>query len=97
MQKALKDPSSAVRTAASRALCRMEMPEDALPVLIHELTKGTQWERLHAAIVLDEIDEQARPVIELGSALRLESEPGVARPCRNIPFLSPRGGICQEQ
>ena len=36
----------------------------ALPILIHELTTGTQWERLHAAIVLDEIDEQARPVVE---------------------------------
>jgi uncharacterized sulfatase len=40
------------------------MPDDALPVLIDELTTGAQWERLHAAIVLDEIDEQARPVIE---------------------------------
>ena len=64
MEKALKDPSSAVRTAASRALCRMDIPDKALPVLINELTQGTQWERLHAAIVLDEIDEQARPVIE---------------------------------
>ncbi len=60
----LKDESSAVRTAASRALCRMGEPADALPVLIHELTTGTQWERLHAANALDEIDEQARPVIE---------------------------------
>jgi arylsulfatase A-like enzyme len=60
----LTDESSAVRTAASRALCRMGEPADALPVLIHELTTGTQWERLHAANALDEIDEQARPVIE---------------------------------
>ena len=64
MQKGLKDPSSAVRTAAARALCSMGEPADALPVLIHELTHGAQWERLAAAIVLDEIDEQARPVIE---------------------------------
>ncbi len=64
MKAALSDESSAVRTAASRALCRFNMPDDALPVLIRELTRGTQWERLHAAIVLDEIDEQARPVIE---------------------------------
>ncbi|MBI1374947.1 MAG: sulfatase-like hydrolase/transferase [Phycisphaera sp.] len=64
MRAMLKDDSSAVRTAAARALCRMDMPDDALPVLIHEMTTGTQWERLHAAIVLDEIDEQARPVIE---------------------------------
>lgn len=62
--KMLGDTSSAVRTAASRALCRMGRPEQALPVLIQELTKGDQWERLQAAIVLDEIDELARPVIE---------------------------------
>ena len=42
----------------------MELPEQALPVLIHEMTTGAQWERLQAAIVLDEIDEQARPVID---------------------------------
>lgn len=59
----LSDSSSAVRTAAARALCRMDRTELALPVLINELTKGAQWERLHAAIVLDEIDEQARPLI----------------------------------
>jgi uncharacterized sulfatase len=64
MGRALGDESSAVRTAAARALCRMGLPEQALPVLIHELTEGTQWERLHAANALDEIDEQARPVIE---------------------------------
>ena len=63
MKAALGDESSAVRTAAARALCRFGMPDDALLVLIRELTEGTQWERLHAAIVLDEIDEQARPVI----------------------------------
>jgi uncharacterized sulfatase len=63
MDRALGDESSAVRTAAARALCRMGLPGKALPVLIHELTEGTQWERLHAANALDEIDEQARPVI----------------------------------
>jgi arylsulfatase A-like enzyme len=64
VQSMLDDESSAVRTAAARALCRMGEPEDALPVLINELTTGTQWERLHAANALDEIDEQARPVID---------------------------------
>lgn len=64
MHKLLADESSAVRTAAARALCRMEQPERALQVLINELTTGAQWERLHAAIVLDEIDEQARPVAD---------------------------------
>ncbi|WP_145208453.1 sulfatase-like hydrolase/transferase [Planctomycetes bacterium TBK1r] len=64
MKTLLTDSSSAVRTAAARALCRMELPEQALPVLIDEMTTGAQWERLQAAIVLDEIDEQARPVID---------------------------------
>ncbi len=64
MATALSDKSSAVRTAAARALCRMGLPDEALPILIQELTKGAQWERLHAANALDEIDEQARPVIE---------------------------------
>ncbi|WP_199188662.1 MULTISPECIES: sulfatase-like hydrolase/transferase [Pirellulaceae] len=64
VQAALADESSAVRTAAARAMCRMGMPEDALPVLVKEMTTGQQWERLQAAIVLDEIDEQAHPVLQ---------------------------------
>lgn len=60
----LQDDSSVVRTAAARALCRMDDPTDALPVLIHQLENGAQWERLHAAIVLDESDEQARPILD---------------------------------
>ncbi len=64
MTDALNDKSSAVRTAAARALCRMQLPEKALPVLIQELTNGTQWERLHAANALDEIDKQAGTVLK---------------------------------
>ncbi|MCM8532571.1 MAG: HEAT repeat domain-containing protein, partial [Lentisphaeraceae bacterium] len=60
----LKDSSSTVRTAAARGLCRLNKPEKALTVLINELTKGAQWERLHAAIALDEMDEMAKPVAE---------------------------------
>ena len=60
----MKDRSSVNRIAAARALCRLGKPEAALPVLVDELHQAEQWERLHAAIVLDEIDEQARPVIE---------------------------------
>ena len=58
------DDSAVVRVAAARALCRMDRPEKALPVLVEVLDDGQQWERLHAAIVLDEIDEQARPVLD---------------------------------
>ena len=64
MKRLLTDPSVVVRTAAARALCRMAMPEQALPVLTQALKDGAQWERLHAAIVLDEIDDQARPVLD---------------------------------
>ena len=39
-------------------------------MLTKELDEGEQWERLHAAIVLDEIDEMARPVLlEMHAAL----------------------------
>ena len=62
--RGLVDKSAVVRIASARALCHLERPQKALPVLIHELKTGNQWERLQAAIVLDEIDEQARPVLE---------------------------------
>jgi uncharacterized sulfatase len=62
--RSLADKSAAVRIASARALCYLERPHKALPVLIDELKTGNQWERLQAAIVLDEIDEQARPVLE---------------------------------
>ena len=42
----------------------MEKSEPALPVLVEVLENGAQWERLHAIIALDEIDEMARPVID---------------------------------
>ena len=63
LKAALGDESAVVRIAAARALCRMQMPEKALPVLVSDLKNGEQWERLHAAIVLDEIDEMAKPVV----------------------------------
>jgi len=64
VKTAINDESESVRVAAARALCRMDRPEEALPVLIDVLDNGSQWARVHAANVLDEIDEQARPVIE---------------------------------
>ncbi len=73
MEGLLGDQSPAVRTAAARALCRMGTPDKALPVLIKELTNGAQWERLQAAIVLDEIDDQARPVaVQMKDGLKYE-------------------------
>lgn len=63
LKERLNDESPVVQIAAARALCRLNAPQPALPVLIKNLRNGRQWERLHAAIVLDEIDGQARPVI----------------------------------
>ena len=62
LTKALADPSPVVRIAAARALCLLGRDEKALPVLSNELASEHQWVRLNAAIALDEIDEQARPV-----------------------------------
>lgn len=62
-RSALADASAVVRVAAARALCRMGEPGEALPVLQKELAGPEQWTRLHAAIVLDEIEAMAKPVI----------------------------------
>ena len=62
LTQALTDPAAVVRVAAARALCLLDQPAPALPVLTEVMANGAQWERLHAANVLDEIDEQARPV-----------------------------------
>ena len=70
MRKALGDSSASVRIAAGRALARMGEPTDALPTLKKALAGPHQWARLQAAIVLDEMEEQARPAIpELKKAL----------------------------
>ncbi|MCB1231291.1 MAG: HEAT repeat domain-containing protein, partial [Verrucomicrobiae bacterium] len=61
--EALKDKSAVVRVAAARALIRMGEAEEALPVLEKELAGPEQWTRLHAAIVLDEAGDVARPAL----------------------------------
>jgi uncharacterized sulfatase len=59
----LDDPSPSVRIAAARAVAKLGAPEDALPVLEAELQSDHQWGRLAAAIVLDEMDDKARPAL----------------------------------
>ncbi|MDE0734711.1 MAG: sulfatase-like hydrolase/transferase, partial [Pirellulaceae bacterium] len=56
----LQDSSPSVSIAAARALCRMNDPAPALPILARHLKSPREWVRLNATIVLDEIDEQAR-------------------------------------
>ena len=61
--ESLNDPSPSVRIAAARAVAKLGSPEEALPVLEAELRSDHQWGRLAAAIVLDEMDEEARPAL----------------------------------
>lgn len=76
VSKRIKDESPTVRIAAARAMCRMRQPDAAIDVLVRSLHEGEAWEQLHAAIVLDEIDQQARPAIE---ALKQALSPKIAK------------------
>jgi uncharacterized sulfatase len=70
LTETLNDKSAVVRVAAARGLCHLGHPGDALPVLAAVLDKGAQWERLHAANVLDEIGTMAWPLrAEMHAAL----------------------------
>ncbi|MDP6892979.1 MAG: sulfatase-like hydrolase/transferase [Verrucomicrobiota bacterium] len=69
-RKLLSDSSASVRIAAGRAMARMGKPEESFPVLKKALAGTNQWARLQAAIVLDEMETQGRPLIpELKKAL----------------------------
>ncbi|MEX2580153.1 MAG: sulfatase [Verrucomicrobiales bacterium] len=74
LEERLLDSSPAVRIAAARAVSRMGEPGKGLPVLSEELKGDNQWARLEAAIVLDELDETARPALESMRAA-LEDQP----------------------
>jgi uncharacterized sulfatase len=64
------DPSTSVRIAAARGLCRLGSTDLGLPILQQELRSSHEWGRLAAAIVLDELDEAARPALnDLQAAL----------------------------
>jgi uncharacterized sulfatase len=59
-----KENSTVVRIAVARALLRMRTREEkALAELSESLESPEEWSRLHAAIALDEADEQARPAL----------------------------------
>jgi uncharacterized sulfatase len=58
------DSSTVVRIAAARALLRIGyLEEKALEELTRALESPEEWCRLHAAIVLDEAGEKARPAL----------------------------------
>ncbi len=71
---ALDDSSPSVRIAAARAMAQLGDAAAAIKVLEDELQSQHQWGRLAAAIVLDEMDEQAKPAIPALKAA-LENQP----------------------
>ena len=63
--EAMKDNSPSVRIAAARAVAKFGQLnlKSALEVLKDELKSDHQWGRLATTIVIDEMDEDARPLI----------------------------------
>lgn len=63
LQELLMDEVSLVRIAAARALCILDEPSKGLTVLANELNDSSEWNRLNAALVLDELGDKSKPVI----------------------------------
>jgi arylsulfatase A-like enzyme len=81
-QRLSSEMAPVARVAVARALCLIGEPEEGLKMLADELEGDQQWTRLHAAIALDEIDEQARPVIDaLRKGLKDQPNKYIVRVC----------------
>jgi uncharacterized sulfatase len=63
LQELLMDKVSLVRIAAARALCIFDEPSKGLTVLANELHDSSEWNRLNAALVLDELGDKSKPAI----------------------------------
>jgi HEAT repeat protein len=63
LEKALADSSPEVATTAAHALCRLDRPDRAVPVLVRLLRHESPWVRLASANVLDRIGKQACPAL----------------------------------
>ncbi|MDX1285929.1 MAG: sulfatase-like hydrolase/transferase, partial [Draconibacterium sp.] len=59
----INDEYPLVRIAAARAFCILGQESEGLKTLSAGLKDKNEWTRLNAALVLDEIDEKARPLI----------------------------------
>ncbi len=81
LQQAMTDEAPAVRIAAARALALLpRFAGAALNQLANELQGDNEWARLEAAIVLDELDEAARPkVADLKAALDAQPNKYIVR------------------
>jgi uncharacterized sulfatase len=64
IKRCLTDTSPSVRIAAARAIARLGNPTAAIKILQQELVSDHQWGRLAAAIVLDEMDDEAKPATD---------------------------------
>ena len=62
--EAMKDDSPSVRIAAARAVAKFGEIDSALGLLKNELKSPHQWGRLATAIVIDEMGEDARPLVD---------------------------------
>ncbi len=63
LRRRVSSPVPCVRIAAARAMLKFGVQAEALPILKRDLLGGPEWARLQAAIVLDEADEAARPLL----------------------------------
>lgn len=64
VQQLGQDASESVQIEAARLMLGWkENRRDGLRILAKVLDDGSQWARVHAANVLDELDEQARPIL----------------------------------
>jgi len=60
----LDDQVPVVRLAVGRAICKNSDQERAMETITNELKSDDEWVRLYAALVLDELGETSRPVID---------------------------------
>ena len=64
LREALGDASPNVAIAAANALSHLGKDDVAVPALARLLGHENSWARLHAANVLDGLDERARPALD---------------------------------
>jgi HEAT repeat protein len=64
LTQALTDKSGGVRVEAARALCKMNLESQGLPVLMEDLKNEDQVVRHYAALALEDIGEKAQPALD---------------------------------